>query len=134
VRRSIRVRLLVWVLALVVPLSLLAGWLLVEVFGNRLLHDFDVALQEEAETIAELLATHESPNAVANLVAEIAGESDRGANKYIVVTRQGQVIAQAPRTAPEVLGESGAARCALRLTGSLGQCLYRGFCCRGLAR
>jgi len=103
VRRSIRVRLLVWVMVLLVPLSILAGWLLVQVFGNRLLHDFDVALQEEAETIAELLATRGSPNAVADLVAEIAGETDRGANKYIVVTRQGQVIAQAPRTAPEVL-------------------------------
>lgn len=102
-RRSIRVRLLVWVLALVVPLSVFAGWLLVEAFGNRLLHDFDVALQEEAETVAELLATRASPDAVANLVAEIAGESDRGADKYIVVTRQGQVIAQAPRTAAEVL-------------------------------
>ena len=102
-RRSIRVRLLVWVLALLVPLSVFAGWLLVEAFGNRLLHEFDVALQEEAETVAELLATRASPDAVANLVAEIAGESDRGANKYIVVTRQGQVIAQAPRTASEVL-------------------------------
>ena len=102
-RRSIRVRLLVWVLALLVPLSVFAGWLLVEAFGNRLLHEFDVALQEEAETVAELLATRASPDAVANLVAEIAGESDRGANKYIVVTRQGQVIAQAPRTAAEVL-------------------------------
>ena len=102
-RRSIRVRLLVWVLALLVPLSVLAGWLLVQAFGDRLLHDFDVALQEEAETVAELLATRASPGAVANLVAEIAGESDRGANKYIVVTRNGQVIAQAPHTAPEVL-------------------------------
>jgi two-component system OmpR family sensor kinase len=103
VRRSIRVRLLVWVLALLVPLSVCAGWLLVEAFGNRLLHDFDVTLQEEAETIAELLATRASPDAVANLVAEIAGESDGGTDKYIVVTRQGQVIAQAPRTAAEVL-------------------------------
>jgi signal transduction histidine kinase len=103
VRRSIRVRLLVWVLALVVPLSVFAGWLLVEAFGNRLLHDFDVALQEEAETIAELLTARASPEAIANLVAEIAGEGDRGANKYIVVTRQGRVIAQAPRTALEVL-------------------------------
>ncbi|MGD0948727.1 MAG: HAMP domain-containing sensor histidine kinase [Candidatus Binatia bacterium] len=102
-RRSIRVRLLVWVLALVVPLSVFAGWLLVEAFGNRLLHDFDVALQEEAETIAELLTARASPEAIANLVAEIAGEGDRGANKYIVVTRQGRVIAQAPRTALEVL-------------------------------
>jgi signal transduction histidine kinase len=97
------VRLLVWVLALVVPLSVFAGWLLVEAFGNRLLHDFDVALQEEAETIAELLTARASPEAIANLVAEIAGEGDRGANKYIVVTRQGRVIAQAPRTALEVL-------------------------------
>jgi signal transduction histidine kinase len=103
VRRSIRVRLLVWVLVLVVPLSVFAGWLLVEVFGDRLLQDFDVALREEAETIAELLAARASPDAVANLLTEIAGEGERGANKYIVVTRQGQVIAQAPRTAAEVL-------------------------------
>jgi signal transduction histidine kinase len=103
VRRSIRVRLLVWVLALLVPLSVCAGWLLVEAFGNRLLQDFDVALREEAETIAELLETRASPDAVANLLAEIAGEGDRGTHKYIVVTRQGHVIAQAPRSAPEVL-------------------------------
>jgi signal transduction histidine kinase len=103
VRRSIRVRLLAWVLALVVPLSVLAGWLLVEAFGNRLLHDFDVALEEEAETIAELSAARASPDAFASLLAEIAGESGRGANKYIAVTRQGQVIAQAPRAASEVL-------------------------------
>jgi len=94
---------LVWVLALLVPLSVCAGWLLVEAFGNRLLHDFDVALREEAETVAELLATRASPGAVASLVTEIAGESGRGANKYIVVTRQGQVIAQAPHAALEVL-------------------------------
>jgi signal transduction histidine kinase len=103
VRRSIRVRLLVWVLALLVPLSVLSGWLLVEAFGDRLLHDFDVALREEAETVAELLATQSSGDAVANLLTEIAGGGDRGADKYIVVTRQGQVIAQAPRSAPEVL-------------------------------
>ena len=60
-RRSIRVRLLVWMLAFLIPLSVAAGWLLIQMFGNRLLHDIDVALQEEAETIAELLGTSAEP-------------------------------------------------------------------------
>ncbi|HXQ22174.1 MAG TPA: ATP-binding protein [Candidatus Acidoferrales bacterium] len=102
-KRSIRVRLLVWVVALLLPLSAVAGWLLIQVFGNRLLHDIDVALQEEAETIAELLTTPASPDAVADLLARISGETDSGPHKYIVVTRNGATIAEAPRDAGAVL-------------------------------
>ena len=69
-RRSIRIRLIVWTLALLLPLCAGAGWLLIQVFGNRLLHDIDVAVQEEAETVGELLAAPTSPDAVTNLLAQ----------------------------------------------------------------
>ena len=52
-----------WILALLVPASLGAAWLLVQVFGNRLLHEIDVALGEEAKTVATLLAKPASADA-----------------------------------------------------------------------
>ncbi len=102
-KRSIRVRLLVWVLAVLVPLSAGAAWLLIQAFGNRLLHDLDVSLREEAETIAELLQTSGGGNAVASLLAEIAGERAGAASKYIVVWRDGGVIAEVPAGASALL-------------------------------
>lgn len=102
-RRSIRARLLIWMLALLVPLSMAAGWLLIEMFGTRLLHDIDVALQEEAETIAELLGTSADPEAITGLLNRIAGEADQGPHKYIAVTRAGQVLAEVPRDAQVVI-------------------------------
>ncbi len=95
-KRSIRVRLLVWVLAVLVPLSAAAAWLLIQEFGNRLLHDLDVSLREEAETIAELLQTSAGGSTVSSLLAEIAGERGGSAAKYIVVWRGGAVIAEVP--------------------------------------
>ncbi|HVO23832.1 MAG TPA: hypothetical protein VMW56_09405, partial [Candidatus Margulisiibacteriota bacterium] len=77
-RRSIRTRLTVWALALLLPLCAAAGWLLVQVFGNRLLHDIDVGTQEEAETVAELLGASTGPDAVTNLLAQIVRETDWG--------------------------------------------------------
>jgi signal transduction histidine kinase len=106
VRRSIRTRLIVWQLALLLPLLIGAGWLLIQVFGERLLRDIDVALQEEAETVAELLATPGSSEAVTNLLSQIAAETDWGWRKYVTVTRDGQLIAEAPPGAHVVL-ESG---------------------------
>ena len=101
--RSIRTRLLLSMLALLVPLSAGAGWLLTEVFGNRLLHDIDVTLREEAETIAELLGTQARPEAVRELLAHIATATDLESQKYILITRAGAVVAQVPDTASEVL-------------------------------
>ncbi len=94
-RRSIRIRLLVWLLALLVPLSAGAGWLLIEVFGNRLLRDIDVALAEEAETVAELLASAPSSDAVGSLLDRICA-AEQGAPKYISIVKDGQVIARVP--------------------------------------
>jgi signal transduction histidine kinase len=106
-RRSIRTRVILSVLALLVPLCAGAGWLLSEVFGNRLLRDIDVALQEEAETVAELASTTTTPTSVTNLVARIGGESDWGARKFVTVTRQGELLAEAPPGAGNVLRAAG---------------------------
>jgi signal transduction histidine kinase len=103
VRRSIRIRLLVWLLALLIPLSAAGGWLLIQVFGNRLLRDIDVALDEEAETVAELLATPAGSDTVGNLLNHIAGETAHGAQKYITITRDGRVIAEVPQGAGQVI-------------------------------
>ncbi len=102
-KRSIRVRLLVCVFGLLLPLSAAAGWLFVQLFGNRLMHDIDVALEEEAETVAELAAVPSDPGAVAGLLPHIAGEKDLGTNKYITVSRDGQLLAESPPGAQAVL-------------------------------
>ena len=102
-RRSIRTRLTVWALALLLPLCAAAGWLLVQVFGNRLLHDIDVGTQEEAETVAELLGASTGPDAVTNLLAQIVRETDWGPHKYVTVVRAGQLIAEAPSGAQTLL-------------------------------
>ncbi len=102
-RRSIRIRLIVWTLALLLPLCAAAGWLLIQVFGNRLLHDVDVAVQEEAETVAELLAASTNLDAVTTLLSQLAAETDWGPRKYVTVTRGGQLVAEAPPDAHVVL-------------------------------
>lgn len=102
-KHSIRARLLIWMFALLVPFSAGAGWLLTQVFGNRLVHDVDVELHEEAETIAELLGTQAGPEAIAELLNHIATATDRDAQKYILVMRAGKVIAEVPHDAGNVL-------------------------------
>jgi heavy metal sensor kinase len=101
--RSIRTRLLVWVLVLLVPLSIAAAWLLVQVFANRLLHDIDVALEEEAETVAAAVAAPESTATVADLLTRIAAETDLGPRKYIAVVRRGTLMDEAPPGAQKML-------------------------------
>lgn len=102
-KRSIRIRLLVWIMALVVPLSAAAGWLLVEVFAARLLRDIDVALEEEAETVAVLLEKPAGAEAMSTILAHIAAETDLGIGKQVVVTRHGQVVGEAPGGARAIL-------------------------------
>jgi signal transduction histidine kinase len=95
-RRSIRLRLLAWILALLLPVSVAAGWLLVQVFADRLLRDVDVALEEEAETIAALALNPSSDEALAALMTRVAAETNLGAPKHIVVSRAGRIIGEAP--------------------------------------
>ena len=102
-RRSIRIRLLVSVLCLLIPLSAAAAWLLTRMFGDQLLHDIDVSLTEEAETVAELLATPVGPDTLENLLATIAGETEHGSRKYITVSRNGALIAEVPAGAAAVI-------------------------------
>lgn len=102
-KRSIRVRLLVWILALLVPLTIGAAWLLVELFGSRLLHDIDVALEEEAETVAAMLEEPISGQEVEALVKQIAVETDLGLSKSVAVLRNGRLIAEAPPGANALL-------------------------------
>ncbi|MBI3786191.1 MAG: hypothetical protein HY270_22620, partial [Deltaproteobacteria bacterium] len=102
-RRSLRLRLLLWLLCVVVPLTVAAGWLLTQVFGQRLVRDVDVAVQEEAETVAELVSVSATPDALGDLLAKISGETELGASKYVVVSRAGRVVAEAPHGARDLV-------------------------------
>lgn len=105
-KRSIRVRLLVWILALLVPLTAGAAWLLVELFGNRLLHDIDVALEEEAETVAGMLEEPMSAAEVEALAGKLAVETDLGLGKFVAFRRNGQLMAEAPPGADALLASN----------------------------
>src|SRR5262249_54847921 len=93
-RRSIRLRLLPWILALLLPVSVAAGWLLVQVFADRLLRDIDVALEEEAETISALALNPSSDDALGALMTRVAAETNLGTPKHIVVSRGGRIIGE----------------------------------------
>src|SRR6185369_11249670 len=84
-RGSLRVRLLVSVLALLLPAAAAAGVLLVQVFGDRLLRDLDVALEEEAATIAALVNRPSDAISIPALLGQISDETDLGAGKRVVV-------------------------------------------------
>lgn len=95
-RQSLRLRLLVAILAVLLPAAALAGWVLLEVFANRLLRDLDVALEEEASTVAQLLEQPHGADSLAALVARIAAETDLGVGKQVAVYDGERVIAEAP--------------------------------------
>ncbi len=105
--RSLRFRLILWMLALLVPASVAAGWLLVRVFGERLLRDIDVALQEEAVTAGELLEGPAGGDTMATLLAHVSGETDLGTGKRVAVYRRGVLIGEAPAGAAEFLTSHG---------------------------
>lgn len=103
--RSLRLRLVLWILALLVPVAAAAAWLLVEVFSNRLLRDLDIALQEEVSTVAALLEKPEGAVAMPTLLAHLASETDLGMGKFVVVRDREGIVAEAPPGAAARLQE-----------------------------
>jgi signal transduction histidine kinase len=99
----LRLRLIVSILALLVPAAAAAGWLLVQVFANRLQRDIDVALEEEAETVAALMAKPGAVESGTSLLGSIAAETDLGPGKLLVVTRNGQIVSEIPPGAQAAL-------------------------------
>lgn len=95
-RRSLRLRLIVGILAFVVPASAAAGWLLVRVFAERLVRDIDIALAEEAGTVAALLDEPRTGDMMETLLKHISSETDLGTGKQIVVRRGAIVLGEAP--------------------------------------
>lgn len=104
-KKSIRIRVVAAVLAVVLPLAIASGVMLVRAFGERLLREIDMSLEEEAETIAGLATTDPRLPSLAAAVRDIAVEKDFGA-RYIVVTRAGRVLAEEPAGAASHLGSS----------------------------
>jgi signal transduction histidine kinase len=95
-RRSIRIRVLVSILAVIVPVIAASAWALARAFGDRIARDVDVALEEEAETLAGFVASGIQDESLRQLVVAIAAEKDLGAQKHVAVTRAGRPIAEAP--------------------------------------
>jgi len=120
--RSLRLRLLISVMALLLPAAAAAGVLLAQVFGNRLLRDLDVALDEEAATVAAVLQRPASDDMMAVVLDQIADETDLGAGKRIVVRRGATVIGEAPSGSAAVLAAAdGSWRRATAVGGSADQ-------------
>lgn len=94
--RSMRTRMLVGIMALLLPLVAAAAWLLVQAFANALLRDIDVALDEEADTIAALLAGSYSKHQMRALLEHVASETDLGTPKYVAVSERGQLVEEWP--------------------------------------
>ena len=100
---SLRLRLLVSVLAVLLPASVAAGMLLIQIFGSRLLRDVDVGLEEEASTVAALLGRPGHAVIMPDLLDQVASETDLGLGKRVVVRRGTTVIAEAPPGSAAVL-------------------------------
>jgi len=106
VSHSLRLRLLISVLALLLPAAAAAGVLLAQLFANRLLRDLDVALEEEAATVAALLQRPATGDMM-ELLEQIADETDLGVGKRIVVRRGNTVIGEVPSGSAAVLAAGG---------------------------
>jgi signal transduction histidine kinase len=109
-RRSIRIRVLVSILAVVVPLLAGSAWVLARTFAGRLERDVDVALEEEAETVAGLVDSGIPDESLRHLVVAVAAETDLGARKHVAVTRDGRPIAEAPTGSSEILATAAPGR------------------------
>lgn len=113
VKHALRLRLVLSIVALLLPSLVLAGWLLLRVFGDRLLRDLDVALDEEASTVAALIERPMPADDIAALVTRIAGETDLGRDKQVAVFAGDRLIAEAPAGASARLDADPGLRVAL---------------------
>jgi signal transduction histidine kinase len=109
-KRSIRVRVLISILAAVVPVLAASAWFLARAFEYRLLRDIDVALHEEAETVVGLVAAGISDESLRQLIVVIAAENDLGTPKYVAVMRRGRTLAEAPADAARLLASANPGR------------------------
>jgi len=98
---SIRLRTVALLLTVLLPIAVASGFALVELFGNRLLHDIDVALEEEAETLATLASGDSRVESLGPVVARIVAEPDLGSPKYATVRRGNEIVSEIPKGAAE---------------------------------
>ncbi len=101
--RSIRLRTVALLLTVLFPIAILSGFALVELFGDRLLRDIDVALEEEAETLATLASGDSREESLGPVVARIVAEPDLGRPKYASVRRADEIVSESPTGATEFL-------------------------------
>jgi signal transduction histidine kinase len=101
--KSIRLRTVALLLTVLFPIAILSGFALVELFGDRLLRDIDVALEEEADTLATLASGDAREQSLGPVVARIAAEPDLGTPKYASVRQGDDIVSESPAGAAEFL-------------------------------
>jgi signal transduction histidine kinase len=101
--QSLRLRTVALLLAALLPIAIASGFALVELFGDRLLRDIDVALEEEADTLAALASGDSRGESLDPVVARVAAEADLGTPKYAIVRRGSEIVAESPEGAGEIL-------------------------------
>jgi signal transduction histidine kinase len=101
--KSLRLRTVALLLAALLPIAVVSGFALVELFGDRLLRDIDVALEEEADTLATLASGDSREESLGPVIARIVAETDLGTPKYASVRRAGGVVLESPKGAAEFL-------------------------------
>jgi len=99
--KSIRLRTVALLLTVLFPIAILSGFALVELFGDRLLRDIDVALEEEADTLATLASGDAREQSLGPVVARIAAEPDLGTPKYASVRQGDEIVSESPAGAAE---------------------------------
>jgi signal transduction histidine kinase len=103
--KSLRLRTVALLLAALLPIAIASGFALVELFGDRLLRDIDVALEEEADTLATLASGDSREESLGPVIARIVAEPDLGTPKYASVRRGSEIVAESPKGAAEFLSQ-----------------------------
>jgi signal transduction histidine kinase len=101
--KSIRLRTVALLLTVLFPIALLSGFALVELFGDRLLRDIDVALEEEADTLVALASGDSREQSLGPVVGRIVAEPDLGTPKYASVRQGDEIVSESPTGAAEFL-------------------------------